>query len=341
VHEAQRSLVNTASSRVTNLAQLGEHDEQSLRLGMLAEWYFPEDPNTGLLKRHNSGNCALTRTGNILHSSAMDSTSRLSLFAAVATFGASASIAQAALYTFDSEAELNGLSPLFLATRSDTGGISGGSLVPINVTRANTIAPDAGFPAEGKVYNVSASFHITGSTPPNQGVGFFDSSGRNLGSFTVPWVTAVPTFTYHTGHFFDGPWVIEGHATMALEGAFSPTTGPTWLKYTLAAEFIGGSAFTSQWQYSARVEDLGADGLSPAVTLFASAPLTLTIDVPVPSTGIHGAFYSYGPVGAPTVGTDHIDNFLVIPEPSAALLGGLGALSLGLTRSRRRSMTWT
>jgi type I restriction enzyme R subunit len=34
----------------TNFAHLQEHDEQLLRLGMLAEKYFPDDPNTCLLK---------------------------------------------------------------------------------------------------------------------------------------------------------------------------------------------------------------------------------------------------------------------------------------------------
>lgn len=34
----------------TNFAQLEAHDEQLLRLGMLAERYFPDDPNTSLLK---------------------------------------------------------------------------------------------------------------------------------------------------------------------------------------------------------------------------------------------------------------------------------------------------
>lgn len=36
--------------RKTNFAHLQEHDEQLLRLGMLAEKYFPDDPNTSLLK---------------------------------------------------------------------------------------------------------------------------------------------------------------------------------------------------------------------------------------------------------------------------------------------------
>lgn len=34
----------------SNFAQLQERDEQLLRLGLLAERYFPEDPNTSLLK---------------------------------------------------------------------------------------------------------------------------------------------------------------------------------------------------------------------------------------------------------------------------------------------------
>src|SRR5512138_1728925 len=34
----------------TNFAFLREHDEQLLRLGLLAEKYFPDDPNTSLLK---------------------------------------------------------------------------------------------------------------------------------------------------------------------------------------------------------------------------------------------------------------------------------------------------
>ncbi|MDD5388918.1 MAG: type I restriction-modification system endonuclease [Gallionellaceae bacterium] len=38
------------ASRQTNFAHLGAHDEQLVRLGMLAERYFAEDPNTALLK---------------------------------------------------------------------------------------------------------------------------------------------------------------------------------------------------------------------------------------------------------------------------------------------------
>ncbi len=34
----------------SNFAPLAEHDEQLVRLGMLAERYFPDDPNTCLLK---------------------------------------------------------------------------------------------------------------------------------------------------------------------------------------------------------------------------------------------------------------------------------------------------
>src|SRR5215470_8252100 len=34
----------------SNFAHLQEHEEQLLRLGMLAERYFPNDPNTTLLK---------------------------------------------------------------------------------------------------------------------------------------------------------------------------------------------------------------------------------------------------------------------------------------------------
>ena len=34
----------------SNFTHLQEHDEQLLRLGMLAERYFPDDPNTTLLK---------------------------------------------------------------------------------------------------------------------------------------------------------------------------------------------------------------------------------------------------------------------------------------------------
>jgi type I restriction enzyme R subunit len=34
----------------SNFAPLAERDEQLVRLGMLAERYFPDDPNTCLLK---------------------------------------------------------------------------------------------------------------------------------------------------------------------------------------------------------------------------------------------------------------------------------------------------
>ena len=39
----------------SNFAHLAEHDEQLLRLGMLAERYFPDDPNTCLLKLRQYG----------------------------------------------------------------------------------------------------------------------------------------------------------------------------------------------------------------------------------------------------------------------------------------------
>lgn len=38
------------SAPPTNFALLGAHDEQLVRLGMLAERYFADDPNTALLK---------------------------------------------------------------------------------------------------------------------------------------------------------------------------------------------------------------------------------------------------------------------------------------------------
>jgi type I restriction enzyme R subunit len=40
---------------VTNFAFLEPHDPQLVRLGMLAERYFPDDPNTSLLKLRQFG----------------------------------------------------------------------------------------------------------------------------------------------------------------------------------------------------------------------------------------------------------------------------------------------
>lgn len=42
--------MNPRGTLTSNFARLGEHDEQLLRIGMLAERYFAEDPNTCLLK---------------------------------------------------------------------------------------------------------------------------------------------------------------------------------------------------------------------------------------------------------------------------------------------------
>lgn len=44
-----------AAKLASNFGFLGEHDEQLVRLGMLAEKYFPEDPNTSLLKLRQLG----------------------------------------------------------------------------------------------------------------------------------------------------------------------------------------------------------------------------------------------------------------------------------------------
>ena len=42
--------MSTSQPIQSNFAQLAEHDEQLLRLGLLAERYFPEDPNTSIIK---------------------------------------------------------------------------------------------------------------------------------------------------------------------------------------------------------------------------------------------------------------------------------------------------
>lgn len=42
--------MNRPTNLSSNFSQLQEHDEQLLRLGLLAERYFPDDPNTSLLK---------------------------------------------------------------------------------------------------------------------------------------------------------------------------------------------------------------------------------------------------------------------------------------------------
>ncbi len=44
---------------MSNFSVLSQHDEQLLRLGMLAEKYFADDPNTCLLKLRC---CVLSRT---------------------------------------------------------------------------------------------------------------------------------------------------------------------------------------------------------------------------------------------------------------------------------------
>ena len=40
----------THASITSNFAHLAEHDEQLVRLGVLAERYFADDPNTAILK---------------------------------------------------------------------------------------------------------------------------------------------------------------------------------------------------------------------------------------------------------------------------------------------------
>ena len=40
--------MTSAQPLCSNFAHLGKHDDQLLRLGLLAERYFPEDPNTSL-----------------------------------------------------------------------------------------------------------------------------------------------------------------------------------------------------------------------------------------------------------------------------------------------------
>lgn len=45
-----RSAVAPSKPLSSNFAQLQQHDEQLMRLGLLAERYFPDDPNTSLLK---------------------------------------------------------------------------------------------------------------------------------------------------------------------------------------------------------------------------------------------------------------------------------------------------
>ncbi len=44
-----------AAAVTTNFAQLRSYDEQLFRLGLLAERYFPEDPNMALIKLRQLG----------------------------------------------------------------------------------------------------------------------------------------------------------------------------------------------------------------------------------------------------------------------------------------------
>lgn len=44
-----------AKKQISNFSHLAAHDEQLARLGALAEHYFPEDPNTSLLKLRQFG----------------------------------------------------------------------------------------------------------------------------------------------------------------------------------------------------------------------------------------------------------------------------------------------
>lgn len=47
---ARSSHMNQSGAILSNFAQLRQHDEQLVHIGMLAERYFPDDPNTSLLK---------------------------------------------------------------------------------------------------------------------------------------------------------------------------------------------------------------------------------------------------------------------------------------------------
>lgn len=267
-------------------------------------------------------------------------TPRFPLCAALAIVGAGASVAPAALYTFDTEASMAGLSTPQLATRSDTGGISGGSLQPAWITGVHTLGPDAGVPMAGKSVTVSASFHLASTSLTRHGVGLFDTTGRNLGSF-VHWGDGdAPILTYDTGHPFDAAWNLESATSAALGGMVAAPSGATWLNFSLTAAFIGASGQGSEWRYSASILDLGPTGTALPTTLYEVSDVTLSIPVPVPTSGIHGGFYTYGPIGPVRGPTDRIDNFFVIPEPSAALLALCAGAGVGLSRRRRHGTPW-
>jgi hypothetical protein len=187
------------------------------------------------------------------------------------------------------------------------------------------------------------------------GNGSFETVTLNAGAtFTNVWyLTNVTisgwTFTERTGSVNGAVWFMGGNTYgPASDGNYMLNVISNGTSYFLSADITGltvGNIYTVN--FDARQRDGGggnfdvfvntptASGgfdIAPTSTTWAQQSFSFTATATTHTLSIANYDYSTNAVTATAAGL-MVDNFRVIPEPSAALLGGLGLL--GFLRRRR------
>lgn len=254
----------------------------------------------------------------------------------------------AALYTFDST---TGLEITWEGQQAASGGVTGGALKTPWLSGAHTTAADLGSLGVGKTYTVSADFHVLGAIPiPFMRVGIFGEDGRNYISFGRGFGGSPEVSTQlRSGPLSQNPdrpwesnppWEGDGHQmATTLTGTIPAASSATWLRVTLVAAYIGNTGQgNAQWSFLGTVSDLGTTGLAVPDPIYSSEQQFFTSSDPATGS-LHGSLYTYGQAGTippDPLGSDFVDNFFAIPEPSVTLLSMLTAAGAGLCRRWRR-----
>ena len=268
-------------------------------------------------------------------------TSTRYLVAAIAAAAFFVSPARAVLIDFDVASDYNtdfnevlgGVDSLSHSSATGVGGQAGRLNVLVGTTSDTTgvYTPSSFDLSSGNTFTLSIFFLIPnpigGSAEITAAqIGFVETTSTGfLGSGSFSYVSArVRSSATGSTYYMQGQSAQNGSATnYNTTSAFTLTAG-NW--YQLTSEFTRNG---SSVNYSARVDDRGVNGNGTASLVQSISGTMAALDMSVDSTAF-AALRSNGNANQKVVA---LDDFSVVPEPTAGLLAFAG---LGLLVARRR-----
>jgi len=274
---------------------------------------------------------------------------------------AAANVAQAAVVTFDSPADLNnnfavnnqtgtgGYVPVTSGGIGNTGALDvtagpSGTLDATAVYKLQSFNPQEGTITVSQYVKVQATpttgdrlLHLgiiddTSATHQLNGGGaaradFISARVFPTVATTAGATTGADTYQVQAGNSIDSPSTATATTNNTQSADFNLTIGD-WYLFTIN---VNRQATANTFSVDSTLQDFGTDGLTPGTTMtFAAQTISGNTTDIYNDTQVFGAFRSHATNG----GADLLDTFSVIPEPSTLSFLGLGAIGL-LARRRK------